>query len=179
MRSLLLALALLLVAGLCACSTVSVTNDYDPNVDFAALKTWSWYPEAQGTDANGIVSLTSSRIRGALESDLTQRGFERVESDGQFLVAFHTVLRQKIEAGAQPYGYGWRRGYMGAADAPDIMTYDEGSLLVDFVDPKSKAMVWRGTATSVVDPKSSTEERDGLIREAVARILEQFPPAKK
>jgi hypothetical protein len=179
MKSLILAFAAYLVLGLSSCSTMSVSNDYDSNVDFTALKTWSWYPEAEGSDANGVVSLTASRIRGALESDLAARGYPRVERDGQFLVAFHTVMRQKIEANSAPYGYGWRRGYMGVADAPDIMTYDEGSLLVDFIDPKSKSMIWRGTATSVVDPGSSAEEREGLIKEAVARILAQFPPAQK
>jgi hypothetical protein len=173
--------SVLLVAALSACSSIKVTNDYDDTVNFSVLKTWSWYPEPGGPGAgqSGIVTLTTSRIKSALEGELIGRRYEYVAEKGDFLVTFHTVLQQKIESTGDPYGYAWRRGYMGVAAAPDVMTYDEGSLLVDFIDPKTKTMIWRGTATAVVDPSSSTEKKEGLVREAVAEIMAQFPPHKK
>ena len=65
MRSLLLAASILISSALAACSTISVSSDYDHGVNFAALKTWSWYTEhgAPGSDEKGVTSLTSSRIR--------------------------------------------------------------------------------------------------------------------
>jgi hypothetical protein len=179
MKTFLLAAVLVSSAGLGACNTIRVTNDYDTSVDFAALETWSWYPEAgaPGSDPEGIVSLTSSRIRADLESELVARGYSK-STDGDFEVAFHAVLSRRVDAGTAPYGYAWRRGYMGMAAAPDIMFYDEGTLLVDFIDPKTKTMIWRGTATSVVDPGSSAEKHAGAIHEAVTKILAQFPPRK-
>ena len=32
-----------LLLGLTACSGISVAHDYDPQADFSALKTYSWY----------------------------------------------------------------------------------------------------------------------------------------
>ena len=175
--------SLLIVAAGCvlaACSSVSVSSDYDRGANFSALKTWSWFSEggAPGADASGVVSLTSSRIKSALASELSARGYPEIAQGASFLVTFHTVLQQKVEAGTEPYGYGWRGGYAGHAVGPDIVTYDEGTLLVDFIDPKSKSMIWRGTATAVVDPHSSAESREGLIKEAVKKIVDQFPPKK-
>jgi len=169
-----------MLAVLAACSSVTVSNDYDRGANFSALKTWSWLTEggAPGTDAGGVVSLTSSRIKSALASELTTRGYPEVADGANFLVSFHTVMQQRIEAGAEPYGYGWRHGYAGAATGPDVITYDEGTLLIDFIDPKSKTMIWRGTATAVIEPHSSAEKREGLINEAVKKIVDQFPPKK-
>jgi hypothetical protein len=178
MKSFLLSAALFLVGGLSACSSISVNNDYDTSVDFALLKTWSWLPEAEsaGMDAQGVMSLSGARIREDLEGGLIARGYPKVASGGSFLVTFHTLIQQRIEAGAEPYGYGygWRSGYAGAP-----LIYDEGSLIVDFIDPKSKTMVWRGLASGVVDPSNSPEKREKLIHEAVTKLLDQFPPKKK
>lgn len=176
MKSLLLSTALFLCGGLSACSSISVTNDYDTTVNFAKFKTWSWLPEAgaPGSNAEGVVSLSGARIREAVEGDLIARGYPMVASGGSFLVAFHTVIQERLEAGAEPYGYGWRTGYGGAP-----LVYDEGSLMVDFVDPKTKSMIWRGVASAVVDASDSAEKRESRIREAVSKLLDQFPPKKK
>jgi hypothetical protein len=178
MRSLLFSAALFLLGSLSACSTVSVSSDYDTSVNFSTFKTWSWFPEGgvPGSIDQGITSLSSSRIREALEGGLIARGYPKVTSEPSFLVSFHTVVQQRLEAGTAPYGYGWRTGYAGAAPA---MVYDEGTLLVDFIDPKSKTMIWRGVASAVVDPTNSVEKRENLIREAVTKILDKFPPKTK
>jgi hypothetical protein len=179
MKSIILA-AMLFVGVSSACSSVSVSSDYDRSANFAGFKTWSWFAEsgAPGSDASGVVSLTSARIKSALANELETRGYPEVARDGSFLVTFHTVVQQKIDAGSEPYGYAWRGGYAGHSAGPDIVTYDEGTLLVDFIDPKSKSMIWRGTATAVVDPHSSAESREGLIKEAVKKIVDEFPPKK-
>jgi hypothetical protein len=85
-------------------------------------------------------------------------------------------VQERIEASGDPYGYGWGNGWVGG---PNIVTYDEGTLLIDFIDPKTRTMIWRGTASAVVNPDSSGEKKEELVREAVAKIMEQFPPAQK
>ena len=51
--------------------------------------------------------------------------------------------------------------------------------MLDFVNPETKALIWRGTGQSRVRRTSSPEEREKLIQTAVDQILSQFPPAKK
>ena len=56
--------------------------------------------------------------------------------------------------------------------------YEVGILLVDFIDPKSDTVVWRGGAQSRVNERRDPEERQALVRAAVDQLLAQFPPQK-
>jgi len=47
---------------------------------------------------------------------------------------------------------------------------------LDFVDAESKKMIWRGVAKAEVDDQSTPDEKEKLIKEAVQKILENFPP---
>ena len=52
-------------------------------------------------------------------------------------------------------------------------------LVVDFVDPREKDLIWRGTASGSVDPHRTPEERTARVQEAVWKMLDQYPPAKR
>jgi hypothetical protein len=175
MKSFLPAAAFVASCCVASCSSIDVSHDYDKSYDFSTLKSWSWHPTAAASsDSNAVVSLTDARIRSAVESELASRGYSEVHDGASFLVAYHAVIQQKIDPGTNPYGYGWSHAYMG----PTVMTYDEGTLLIDFIDPKSKSMIWRGTASAVVDASDSAEKREKRIHEAVHKVLEDFPPKK-
>ncbi len=47
-------------------------------------------------------------------------------------------------------------------------------MIVDLVDAERTCLVWRGHATDTVS--SDSEARDRQLREAVARMFEDFPP---
>lgn len=63
-----------------------------------------------------------------------------------------------------------------ADDGDRQFVYDEGTLVVDLVDPRAQTLVWRGWAESsfegAIDDQAWMEAR---IDEAVARILERLP----
>jgi hypothetical protein len=48
--------------------------------------------------------------------------------------------------------------------------------MIDMIDTDSNNLVWRGTATDIVDPSLSPEEKTQEINKAVALILQEFPP---
>jgi hypothetical protein len=50
---------------------------------------------------------------------------------------------------------------------------------VDLVDANRKELVWRGTASDTLDPEASPEKKEKNLQEAMAKLLEKFPPAKK
>jgi hypothetical protein len=54
----------------------------------------------------------------------------------------------------------------------------EGTLVMDFVDAKTKSLVWRATATDAVDPSASPEAKQRKIDEVIAAMLAHFPPKK-
>ena len=50
-----------------------------------------------------------------------------------------------------------------------------GALIIDFVDADTNRLVWRGWATATV-PKGREEPDPNRIRDAVRKILAEFPP---
>jgi hypothetical protein len=54
----------------------------------------------------------------------------------------------------------------------------EGTLVMDFVDAKTKSLVWRATVTEAVNPSATPEEKQKKIDEVIAAMLAKFPPNK-
>jgi hypothetical protein len=164
---------LFLGAALAGCSGISVEHDYDPNVDFSRFKTWAWappQPQADGSDFSRVSNLTMERIHGAVERELTGKGYPTSEPDkADFWVQHYAAVGQRVE----PYA-GYNHGWYG----DDIIVTEEGTIVVDFISPKDRRLVWRGTARSAIDEDMTPEDRESRIREAVKEILAQFPPKK-
>ena len=54
--------------------------------------------------------------------------------------------------------------------------YKEVILTLDFLNPETEALIWRGWYVDAVEDANLREEK---IAEAVKRILEKFPPERK
>jgi hypothetical protein len=67
------------------------------------------------------------------------------------------------------------RDYFEYRRGVDTYEYEVGTLVLDFVDAKKKELVWRGTASGVIDPGKTAEQIDGII----AKLLDNFPPPKR
>ena len=183
-------IAVLLIGFLAGCSTVSVSNDYDPAVNFTKLKTYGWIENKQDPDeapSIGENTLLTSRIERSVDSVLASMGMEKVaRSDADFLVSQHIAVQQKLQVNTTQFGYGYGYGY-GAWGGPigvspsqtTVSQYEQGTLVIDFVQPENRNLIWRGTGQSRVRKSTSPEERQKRIRTAVDEILGQFPPAKK
>jgi hypothetical protein len=163
-----------LVAG---CSSVQVTQDYDPATDFAKLRTYGWLDGS--TQRGDVDQLTAERIVRAVDAELAARGFAKAEAKPDFLIHYLASVAQRIESRPTTVsaGYGWRHGYAGVA-SNEIDTYDEGTLVLDVIDPATKNLLWRGTAKAAVQANRTPDEREARIREVVRQILAQFPPTR-
>ena len=185
-------LSLLLVALLTGCSTMEVSFDSDPKADFTGLKTYAWLKEPQKPTGDPRIdgnTILENRIHAAVDAELAARGFRKVTSDPDFLVAYHVSLdkRRSVQTLNNYYGYGpgWGYGYGSAyrpgywAGAPEtyVYEYEEGTLILDVVNPENKELMWRGSAQDEVHFKSSPEKEEKQLKEAVQRMLEKFPPA--
>ena len=52
----------------------------------------------------------------------------------------------------------------------------EGTLVLDFLDAKTKSLVWHATASGAVRPTASPEEQQQRINEVITQLLARFPP---
>jgi len=175
-RGVLLLCAVLLAAG---CSSVSVSHDFDSQVDFANLRTYSWITAPESTSESvqkelQTNSLIESRVKKAVNRQLAAKGLRETTQDPDFLVAFHTGVQDKTDV--QSWGYGY--GYWGMrGGGVSTIHYQEGTLILDFINPKSDNLIWRGVGKKVVSERTTPEKSEKEINTAVEQILKKYPPS--
>ena len=168
----------LLTSG-CGGPRLTVDADYDTATDFSKYKSWNWLSGTKPSEKD-IDNLTQKRIQEAIEAELPKRGLAKAADGADLHAVFQISVQRKIEASpvSVGVGYGWGPAHIGVSKQA-TRTYDEGTLVVDLVDPKTKTLIWRGTAKGTVHPDASPEERKARIHEAVAYLLEGYPPLAK
>ena len=179
MRILIIGFVILKLILIISCSAIyDVSYDYDRTTDFSSLRSYRWLPVPENTKIN---SLDLMRIKTAIKTELEKKGLEEALINPDFLIAWHWGTKDKVNVRSWGYGYGpWGRywgGYWGDAGV-SVYQYEEGTLIIDFVESKSKDLFWRGSAKSDVDSAKTPEKRDKLINNAVEKILNNFPPQK-
>lgn len=166
--------------ALAGCSQITVRADHDPSANFGALHTYAWRPEPQQgvADPRFDSTLIDKRVRAAIDRVLASKGYRAAApgTTADFLVGYHAVVRQKTSAQTINRWYGYRLGGWHGGPQTYVHDYEEGTLLIDVIDPATMELLWRGSGTGVVDPKASPEKREQRINDAVERILADFPP---
>ncbi|MEA1892700.1 MAG: DUF4136 domain-containing protein [Campylobacterota bacterium] len=157
-----------------ACSTLKVNVDYDTSYDFANLKSFAIVYRAK----SGENTLNNDRITDAIEQNLNLKNYEKNSKDKADLIfTFHTNVENKtdISSNYQMAGFG-RYRYGGAMiSTPTTYSYNEGTLIIDALDPKTKKVVWRTIATDELDNKSTPDERTKYLNEIVGTMMKDFP----
>ena len=156
-------LALSAALVLAGCAPISVRSQAAPDVNLANYKTFAFFT---GPMPGAPETLVEQDIRNSVERNLAARGMTPAAGKPDFYVAYHTQLQQKLSA--TNYGYGYWGGW-----GPDFYTYTQGTIVLDFIDPRTNKVFWHGTATSVVN---HPENPDGQkIDAAVSKLLQHYP----
>ena len=163
-------LSLMLVSGIAF--GMNVKTDYDRSFDFGRLKTFA-FADQKRVDGSLLQrnTLVDNRIRDALVRELVARGF-RYRPDGQadFVIAYYA--REREQAEVEPLGYGmphrWRWGW-----GPGVWTryYTQGSVVVDFIEPTSNQLIWRGR---VKDTVNGLDQSDKQINKGAKELVKHF-----
>jgi hypothetical protein len=93
-----------------------------------------------------------------------------------FRVGWHaeTDSRLEVEDITDAYGYGWRVWY-GPGWATFVPEYDEGTLVLDFVDMQRNELAWRGVAEGRLRRPRPTLPTQPEVDRAVEEIIDAFP----
>lgn len=165
-----LLLAALLLAG---CSSVETHVDYDRAASFSSYRTFAF---KDVRTPNSPLSL--KRVRAAVTRTLGSRGL--AESAGEkpdLWVVLHTRTHRETQVVTYDTGWGWGWGWRGRYWNPAyIQQIPIGTLMVDLVDTKAKELVWRGSASRIVNADESPKTRDEKVQEAVDKLFDGFPP---
>ena len=172
----------ILLAG---CASQRVDWDYDTSArvqqQMNSWKTYAWLTvDKDQSSAYHLDGLQDRRVRTAVNRDLQAKGFRMVdESDADFLVNYLTKTKTRREENhvSTSLGYGINSWGVGVQSETRVRDYEEGSLMVDFIDPASKELIWRGRSQARIPDRSTPEKRTQQINNAVDAILKGFPPA--
>lgn len=176
MRSLTALLMVLTGALILNCAHSRVKSEYSSKVDFSRYRTYAWIEQPE--KPFGYLTTTLDRkkitesIKKAVDDELNTKGYKRVERDPDFFVAYYTNVRERIDTARLGYNY-ITDTYLG--EHIEVRAYKQGSLVLDCVDGKSKALVWRGLAEGAVRNADKIETQ---IRATVETILDRFPPER-
>ena len=185
MKSVSLVALAALALPLAACSSTKVQSDYDPGYDFTHLNTYAWAERTEaGKDPAVYSDIVESRVKEAVNRALQAKAFREVSSNPSFLVAWHGAIDQQhsVNTVGTSYGYGW--GWYGGWGGPGmatsttyVSTWDEGTLIIDFVDVSTNKLVWRGSAQGEVDEYENDPDRmQQDLNDAVTKMMATFPP---
>ena len=158
-----------------------VKVDFDKAADFSALKTFS---TKLGTSWNNQIS--EKRVIDEIEATLVEKGWKKVDANPDALVVIHGATQTKRSlntfysgGGYGGYGYrGWGGMGMGMGTATTTESeYNVGTLVVDIFNAKTKALVYRGTASDELSDKP--EKNIKKMDKASNKMFKDFPPGSK
>jgi len=168
-------LSILFIATLASCSSVRVNSDFDKKAPFSDYKTYAYMKN--NLDNVAISDLDKKRIINSIDEVMSAKGFVKSENP-DIIINIFTKERERIDV-YQNYGFGWGwNPYWGVGmNRSTISSTPEGTLILDFIDAKTKELVWQGQGTGYLT--NNTNKKEAVIKEFVNRILEQYPPQIK
>ena len=178
------------LTGLCAlcvltsCETVSVATNHDPAAPWARYHTYALAPASKGQTMSPEAE---AALRDSLRTELAKRGLtEAAGQKADLDIVRHVFIQHKVSVqeytdwgygyhGGWPYGYGYYGMWPGAPTTyTDVTQYHEGTMVIDFVDARTKKLVFRGVGMAVVSGPSANAEK---IREGVEKMVAEYPVA--
>jgi hypothetical protein len=169
------AAAVVLLAAACGPS-IHVDTDFSRQANFGGFRTYAFAEvPASAAAQNALDPLLTEKVRAALDHYLPGKGLQKAADSSQADLIVYTwgSSKQMIQIDSWGYTYGGYR--YGGVYAPNttVQNYSEGTLVVDFIDPRTKQLVWRGTASGTADDR---KEATRLLEQAVSEMLRQYPP---
>lgn len=146
--------------------TQQVNVDWQRGNDFSKYKTYGW-----GVGAHPIPdSLWNQRIIDMVDAQLAGKGLQKVSLDQNpdLIVVYSAGLQQNVSY------YGYRTGWWMGSETIQQVIENEGTLVVDLLDPQQRMTVWRGTATDTLSDKS--EKNISKAQKMVAKMFQKYPP---
>jgi Domain of unknown function (DUF4136) len=175
LKSGVVAVACAMGLALFACGVMvaqDIKTNYMPGTDFSKYHTYKWVTI---NNTEQVDPITVQQIKDAIDTQLTSKGMTKTDSDtADMYVGIQTSIQQQQQWNAYGMGGGWRFGG-GMANATSS-TLQIGTLGVDFYDPATKQLIWRGEATKTLNPSKNAQTNLNRVNQAVAKLLKSFPP---
>jgi hypothetical protein len=166
----------------------SFTSDRDPTIPIPAAATWTWAggaPDAAANDQAGASDITHRRIQMAMESEMGEKGYRKVNdpAEANFLLRYGLALKTSTEYQTTSvgvpvggYGWGWGYGYGGVSSSTTRpVEIREGAFRVELRSRATNQTAWWGMIQDVIGNSAPTEE---AVKRVVKATMKEMPQSK-
>ncbi|MFY2762746.1 DUF4136 domain-containing protein [Arenimonas sp. MALMAid1274] len=176
-------LLLLLAVTLAGCvSRPVISTDTDPQADFGAYRSFGFYSPL-AIEPDGYATPASGLMKAAVRRELEARGYVYEEGTPDLLVNINAYMNERTDVVSIPeirhsIYYSYRANAYFASpywtERTSVNNYTEGTLNIDLVDARRKALAWEGMAVGRV-ARMKPGQRAERINATVAEIFAQYP----
>ena len=173
-----------LLLPLVGCQAFTVRSDWDRGITFSSFRDYFWIEPLEREKASPFAdnTLLRKRVRAVVEDELTRRGLRRSQSraDADFLVTYTVLVEERLDVdGLDAFiGGSYHHGHHSLGSfrsTTSVDSFQEATLIIDFLDPKSEALVWRGWGKGMLGTRDRERDYATLAR-GVEAILAKYPP---
>jgi uncharacterized protein DUF4136 len=176
------------IAALAGCAPPKPTlhTDYDREANFSNYHTYM-YVNPVGTDKAGYSSLITQHFKTAIDTEMSARGYRKVDADPDLLVNFMANAHEKTDIRSTPSSsvtmgmgyYGYRGGMyagMPVYSSSDVETvrYKVGTANIDVVDAHQKKLIWTGVAEGRLSDEAMANPQPAIAN-VVTQMFTAFP----
>jgi hypothetical protein len=174
-----------LLLSIAGCSTLVLTSDWDPDVDFSQFQTFA----ILDNDEFGVSHLVDARIRIAIVADLTSKGLrqEGVPDLADLAVGYQVATEERRAYrtlhdgwgtnGFRSYNSSW--GSVSGTGRSVPSTYTIGTLVVAMFQMTDKQLVWEATGNlRVTQSRGAEAKAQQRMNEDVQQLMRDFPPGR-
>jgi len=183
MRATFVLLAALVLAP--AAHAAKPNIQWNKDYDFSHIKTYAWQEPVAPSLAQSNPFMHKF-IQDQIELRLTEAGLMKAAAGAvpDILVTYHGSVQNQVQLQSDSFGYGfggygmggWGMYGYGAAGPVStttrVVNYQEGTLVVDFVDPVKKELVWRGSTTPILISDSNDKTQKNISK-ALDQMVKQ------
>ncbi|HRI58777.1 MAG TPA: DUF4136 domain-containing protein [Saprospiraceae bacterium] len=170
-------LAILLIHNSCS-SVTKVYSEEEPGINLYKYRTFDWLETKYSKQGNNgpewLNERAEAKIRSSTEAQMARYGLKPCDDRPDLMLHFHVVIKNEVFY-IQDWWCDEETGTdFGRCNRLRPVNYQEGTLVIDFIDAKTGSQVWRGAAAGALD-NLSPEKADARIEEAVRLIFEKYP----
>jgi hypothetical protein len=147
--------------------------EFDHHADFSAFHTYGWQPSPE--PGQGV---WNQRIIEEIDRQLQAKGLTKVDSNPDLWVIYcRSVQKDRTAFPGGEYAVAPNWGAASLDLPPTEATFEEGTLVVELGNPKTKQVVWRGSVTRTLNDNDNKNLK-GLDK-AVAKLFDGYPPKER
>jgi Domain of unknown function (DUF4136) len=170
-------------------AAIDTRSAFDKAFDFTQAHTWAWNPKGAGEvvaartkddDPQGIKRRAEPIIMSAASVEMPRRGLTAATAAPDLTLTYYLLLTigdsRQVAGQFLPAVAQW--GIPPFTPQTTALEYiPTGSLVLDLA--AKGEVVWRGVGEGKIDWDLNEKQREKLVRDAVKKILDRYPPKKK